>query len=156
MVDVMSSEILPASLQPCKEFPQIKIKAPPPRPLLLFISDSRTAATIWLEISVSATVSLMKKMVQKKTGVPIAAQILVYQGEELKNPYVLKECNLKQHSTIHLLNVEELPPVEPLDPSEEPKTGMEFLEENPDMELRNMQDITADMEFRIRIIEKFL
>merc|ERR1719262_1878845 len=95
----------------------VEVRPPPPPPLLLFITNVKTARTIWVEISINDGVSMLKQYASRKTGIPVDQSILIYQGEELKNDYKIKDCRLPRESTIHLLDLRDTP-TEIRDPAE--------------------------------------
>merc|ERR1719160_1425336 len=95
----------------------VEVRAPPPPPLLLFITNVKTARTVWVEISINDDVLMLKKYTSRKTNIPVDQSILIYQGEELKNDYKIKDCRLPRESTIHLLDLRDTP-TEIRDPAE--------------------------------------
>merc|ERR1740138_1444052 len=95
----------------------VEVRAPPPAPLLLFITNVKTATTVWVEISINDGVLTLKQYASRKTGIPVEQSILIYQGEELKNEYKIKDCPVKRESTIHLLDLRDTP-TEIRDPAE--------------------------------------
>mmetsp|Transcript_11149 Transcript_11149/g.8681 ORF Transcript_11149/g.8681 Transcript_11149/m.8681 type:complete len:128 (-) Transcript_11149:98-481(-) len=103
--------------------PTVQVFKPPMKPLLLFITNVKTARTVWVEISVNDNVEMLKNYVSRKIGVPVADMVLIYMGEELKNDEKMKECKLtriiqkvddhKEPSmddcTIHLIDLKDTP-----------------------------------------------
>eukprot|EP00397_Hematodinium_sp_SG-2012_P054774 GEMP01066328.1.p1 GENE.GEMP01066328.1~~GEMP01066328.1.p1 ORF type:complete len:102 (+),score=16.51 GEMP01066328.1:45-350(+) len=88
---------------------RLSVAPPPPPPILLFVSDAKTAKTVWVEISANDPVKNLKSLLERKTGVLVDQMVLIYEGEELKNQYIMKECRLKQQSLISLLNLADTP-----------------------------------------------
>mmetsp|Transcript_131564 Transcript_131564/g.328142 ORF Transcript_131564/g.328142 Transcript_131564/m.328142 type:complete len:127 (-) Transcript_131564:91-471(-) len=103
--------------------PGVVIYPSPPKPLLLFITNVKSARTIWVEISINDNVLMLKKYVERKMNIPVGDMILIYMGEELKNEYRIKDCKLDRviqkiaaredpHSddcTIHLIDLKDTP-----------------------------------------------
>jgi len=85
---------------------------PPPPPLLLFVSNAKDGKTIWIEISVNDAIKNLKRLVSRKMEIPIDQQVLVFKGEELKNTYLVGDCKLPQESTVHVLNLLDMPELE--------------------------------------------
>mmetsp|Transcript_27311 Transcript_27311/g.78643 ORF Transcript_27311/g.78643 Transcript_27311/m.78643 type:complete len:117 (+) Transcript_27311:78-428(+) len=96
---------------------------PPPKPLLLFITNVKTARTVWIEISINDPVGTLKRYVSRKMDIPVEDMVLIYMGEELKNDFKIKECKLDRviqkvanreepHSdecTIHMIDLKDTP-----------------------------------------------
>lgn len=103
--------------------PGITIHPPPPKPLLLFVTNVKSARTVWVEISINDNVAMLKKYVSRKMEIPVQDMVLIYMGEELKNEYRIKDCKLdrviqkvKNHEdphsdecTIHLIDLKDTP-----------------------------------------------
>jgi hypothetical protein len=68
----------------------------PPKPLTLFVTTSKNARRTEVEIPINDTVSSLKKVIAKKTGVPTAPDnmILIYMGQELQNDVKIKDSPL--------------------------------------------------------------
>merc|ERR1719389_479748 len=87
-----------------------EVLPPPPPPLLLFITDCRTAKTVWVEISTKDNIKMLKFYVFRKSGVPIEDQILIFQGEELFDELTIQDCPMNEKANVlHLLNKKEAP-----------------------------------------------
>mmetsp|Transcript_66024 Transcript_66024/g.123127 ORF Transcript_66024/g.123127 Transcript_66024/m.123127 type:complete len:118 (-) Transcript_66024:74-427(-) len=84
-------------------------KPSPPPPLLLFVSNVKTAKTAWVEISVNDTVSLLKQYVARKMDIPVQEMVLIFRGEELKNDYKIMNCKMTTECTLHLLDLRDTP-----------------------------------------------
>mmetsp|Transcript_92908 Transcript_92908/g.300384 ORF Transcript_92908/g.300384 Transcript_92908/m.300384 type:complete len:129 (-) Transcript_92908:123-509(-) len=101
----------------------IVVQPPPPKPLLLFVTNVKSARTIWVEISINDNVSMLKKYVERKMNIPVADMILIYMGEELKNDVKIKDSKLDRaiqkvshreepqfdDCTIHLIDLKDTP-----------------------------------------------
>eukprot|EP00400_MALV-I_sp_L67-5_P001326 gene1326-372_t len=74
-------------------------KAGPP-PLLLFVTQVQDAKTVWVEISVNDTVSHLKTLVERKTGIEKEHQELVFDGNALVDEHKIADCS--NEVTIHL------------------------------------------------------
>eukprot|EP00440_Ansanella_granifera_P000798 gb/GFBE01000861.1/.p1 GENE.gb/GFBE01000861.1/~~gb/GFBE01000861.1/.p1 ORF type:complete len:136 (+),score=34.69 gb/GFBE01000861.1/:1-408(+) len=114
-----SAAPLPAP-QPVPEGYQVA--PPPPKPLLLFITNVKNARTVWVEISINDNVAMLKQYTSRKMGIPVEDMILVYQGEELKNDTQIKQSKLDfviqkaaagkpsaEDSTISLIDIKDTP-----------------------------------------------
>eukprot|EP00933_Yihiella_yeosuensis_P053096 TRINITY_DN51281_c0_g1_i1.p1 TRINITY_DN51281_c0_g1~~TRINITY_DN51281_c0_g1_i1.p1 ORF type:complete len:139 (-),score=27.68 TRINITY_DN51281_c0_g1_i1:109-525(-) len=99
-----------------------KVHPPPPKPLLLFITNIKNAKTVWVEISINDDVHMLKQYVSRKIDIAVEDMVLVYQGEELKNDTKIKNSKLdyviqkaqtadpsSDDSTIHLINIKDTP-----------------------------------------------
>jgi len=112
---------LPESATSAKPAP--KVHPPPPRPLLLFVTNVKSARTVYVEISINDHVLMLKKYVSRKMDIPIEDMVLVHMGEELKNDVKIKDSKLDKviqkiaakeepHAddcTIHLIDVKDTP-----------------------------------------------
>mmetsp|Transcript_27674 Transcript_27674/g.62954 ORF Transcript_27674/g.62954 Transcript_27674/m.62954 type:complete len:136 (-) Transcript_27674:137-544(-) len=99
------------------------IRPPPPRPLLLFVADVKSARTVWVEISVNDSILTLKGYISRKMDVPVDRMVLIYLGEELKNELRVKDCRLSRviqkvaareepttdDSTLHLIDLKDTP-----------------------------------------------
>ncbi|CAE8582895.1 unnamed protein product [Polarella glacialis] len=98
------------------------VHPPPPKPLLLFITNVKNAKTVWVEISVNDNVHMLKRYVSRKMDIPVEDMILVYLGDELKNDTQIKYSSLDlvmqkaaagepsaEESTIHLIDIKDTP-----------------------------------------------
>ncbi|CAJ1428361.1 unnamed protein product [Effrenium voratum] len=98
------------------------VAPPPPRPLLLFITNVKNARTVWVEISINDNVHMLKRYTSRKMGIPVEDMILVYQGEELKTETQIKQSKLDfviqkaaesepsaEDCTIHLIDIKDTP-----------------------------------------------
>merc|ERR1719253_1901109 len=80
------------------------VHPPRPAPLLLFITNVKTAKTIWCEISINDTVEQLKRYVNRKMHIPEKRMVLIYQGNEMPNDSKISACKLRQEGTIHLID----------------------------------------------------
>merc|ERR1712185_120583 len=81
--------------------PNTVIQPPRPAPLLLFITNVKTAKTIWCEISINDSVEMLKRYVNRKMAIPEKRMVLIYLGNELNDFQKISSCKLQQECTIH-------------------------------------------------------
>merc|ERR1711974_468551 len=77
--------------------------------LLLFITNVKTAKTVWCEISINDTVAMLKRYVNRKMSIPEGDMVLIFQGNQLHNDTKIKDCKLVQECTIHLIDLKDTP-----------------------------------------------
>merc|ERR1719384_586605 len=74
----------------------VVIHPPPPKPLLLFVTNVRSARTIWVEISINDRIQILKEYISRKMDIGVERMVLVYSGEELRSDAVIKQCKLER------------------------------------------------------------
>mmetsp|Transcript_65937 Transcript_65937/g.116800 ORF Transcript_65937/g.116800 Transcript_65937/m.116800 type:complete len:137 (-) Transcript_65937:40-450(-) len=131
----MATRLAPPAPAPQPVPPDYHVAPPPPKPLLLFVTNVKNARTCWVEISINDNVEMLKRYVARKMDTPVQDMILVYQGEELKSDTVIKMSKLDfviqkaangepsaEDSTIHLIDIKDTPAEvrEPKPPPPEP------------------------------------
>mmetsp|Transcript_54361 Transcript_54361/g.99962 ORF Transcript_54361/g.99962 Transcript_54361/m.99962 type:complete len:121 (-) Transcript_54361:126-488(-) len=89
--------------------PNTYVHPPRDRPLLLFITNVKSAQTIWCEISINDNVAMLKHYVFRKMGIPESDMVLIYQGNEMYNDTKIANCKLQQECTIHLIDLKDTP-----------------------------------------------
>eukprot|EP00929_Paragymnodinium_shiwhaense_P118970 TRINITY_DN90869_c0_g1_i1.p1 TRINITY_DN90869_c0_g1~~TRINITY_DN90869_c0_g1_i1.p1 ORF type:complete len:134 (+),score=35.26 TRINITY_DN90869_c0_g1_i1:87-488(+) len=122
MARTLPSPPLPAP-QPVPEHILAKVHKPPPKPLLLFVTNVKNAKTAWVETSINDNVHMLKRYVSRKMGIPVEDMILIYGGEELRNETKIKDSKLEkviqkvaanvdpnaEESTIHMIDKKDTP-----------------------------------------------
>mmetsp|Transcript_14712 Transcript_14712/g.29028 ORF Transcript_14712/g.29028 Transcript_14712/m.29028 type:complete len:142 (-) Transcript_14712:63-488(-) len=117
------TEFHPGAIPPTALPPNTVIHAPRPKPLLLFITNVKSARTVWVEISINDNISTLKQYISRKMHIPVERMVLVYMGEQLMNDYQIKTCKLERviqkvnerqaptsdESTIHLIDLKDTP-----------------------------------------------
>eukprot|EP00416_Gambierdiscus_australes_P038192 CAMPEP_0171101270 /NCGR_PEP_ID=MMETSP0766_2-20121228/54461_1 /TAXON_ID=439317 /ORGANISM="Gambierdiscus australes, Strain CAWD 149" /LENGTH=135 /DNA_ID=CAMNT_0011561279 /DNA_START=73 /DNA_END=480 /DNA_ORIENTATION=+ len=111
----------PGAIPPTTLPPNTLIRPPKPKPLLLFITNVKSAETAWVEISIYDNIKMLKNYVSRKMHIPVDRMVLIYMGEELKDEYLVKDCRLDRviqkvaareeptadDSTLHLIDLKD-------------------------------------------------
>uniref|UniRef100_A0A7S2QWN0 Ubiquitin-like domain-containing protein n=1 Tax=Lessardia elongata TaxID=210733 RepID=A0A7S2QWN0_9DINO len=91
--------------------------------MLLFVTNVKTAKTVWVEISINDNIELLKKYISRKMLMEEKVMVLIYMGEELRNEFKIKDCRLKDviqkvaegqdphpdECTVHLIDLRDTP-----------------------------------------------
>lgn len=70
--------------------------------LQLFIQVLK-GAPIHVKFRLEDTVAILKRRIARETGVPPAAQVLIYAGRKMTDEHQLKDLNVQGGSTVHLV-----------------------------------------------------
>eukprot|EP00928_Gymnodinium_smaydae_P070519 TRINITY_DN54335_c0_g1_i1.p3 TRINITY_DN54335_c0_g1~~TRINITY_DN54335_c0_g1_i1.p3 ORF type:complete len:130 (-),score=37.06 TRINITY_DN54335_c0_g1_i1:379-768(-) len=95
----------------------------PAKPLLLFVTNVKSARTAWVEISINDNVDMLKQYVSRKMDIPVQDMVLIYGGEELISEKKIKDSKLEKviqkvaagvdphadESTIHMIDIKDTP-----------------------------------------------
>lgn len=68
----------------------------------LFIKN-QAGQTLILDVGPSYSIEKVKAMIQMNSGIPVAAQRLVFAGKVLENTRTLSDYNVQKESTLHVI-----------------------------------------------------
>ena len=70
---------------------------------IFLVQAATNGKTKTLNVHSLDSVGTIKVQMQKKLGIPVDQQRLIYLGVELENGRTLLECNIQKESTVHLV-----------------------------------------------------
>ncbi len=68
-----------------------------------YFCKSFTGKTITLDLPCACSVEYAKYIIEKKEGILICEQRLIFAGKQLENGLTLLDYNIQEHSTMHLV-----------------------------------------------------
>ena len=80
--------------------PKVHCRGVDPKQIIL---QTVSGLTITLEVDPSDNIENVKAKIQDRLGTPLDRQILIYNGEHLKNDQFLSDFNIPTNSTLHLV-----------------------------------------------------
>ncbi|CAD7952745.1 unnamed protein product [Amoebophrya sp. A25] len=78
-------------------------------PLVVFVINAKTGATVWAEISTKVLVARLKRVVELQTGIPPKDMMLVNKGEALIDDKLIGDSRIDPFSTIMMLDGRDIP-----------------------------------------------
>ncbi|CAD7970090.1 unnamed protein product [Amoebophrya sp. A120] len=78
-------------------------------PLVVFVINAKTGATVWAEISTRVPVKRLKRVVELQTGIPVKDMMLVNKGDALIDDKMIGDSKIDPFSTIMMLDGRDIP-----------------------------------------------
>ncbi len=82
--------------------PEINSEGPAYLFYIVIINHPRD--TVWVEVAGTDDVRQLKSSIERKCGIPHDLQVLVWHGEVLEDPNVIRDCAIPSNSHIHVFD----------------------------------------------------